>query len=254
MKISFQTLALPALLIAATASLSACGGKGLSLPFGSFRVVNGISDSSSLDAKATNLPSDINNITVNTAAGFRSVPDGSFKLNLTVHSGNNQLGFSLDNVSISTNDETTAYFPGKITDGSYNTNGFQVKNPVGSIGTGMVEIQPVHAASNVPTAISLYINAPTDATITGTPINVAYKTGVTPSQISSGSYRLRVTAQGSTVVIFDSGTTGIPLAASARLQIAVLNQTDATGASLRIFLLLIPSDGSAPVAVANVLP
>lgn len=242
------------LLILAASGLAACGGGGINLPFGEFRVVNGISDSSSLDAKSVNLPSDINNITVNTASGFRTAPDGSFNLNLTVNTATGPLGFNFDNVDIDRDAETSIYFPGKVVDGSYNSNGFQVKNAVAGIGTGQAEIQPVHAASNLPVSISLYLNAPADPTISGTPITLNYKTGATPSQIASGSYRLRITALGSPLVVFDSGATGVTLAANARLQIAALNQTDATGLSAGIFLMLIPSDGSTAVAIANVLP
>lgn len=241
------------LLVVAAIGLAACDG-GVNLPFGEFRVVNGISDSSSLDAKSVNLPSDINNITVNTASGFRTAPDGSFNLNLTVNTAASPLGFNFDNVDIDRDAETSIYFPGKVVDGSYNTNGFQVKNALAGIGTGQTEIQPVHAASNLPGSISLYINLPTDLTVSGTPITLDYKTGATPSQIASGSYRLRITALGSPIVVFDSGSTGVTLAANARLQIAALNQTDATGLSTRIVLLLIPSDDSTAVVVPNVLP
>ena len=235
--------------------LSACGGGGdIELPFGDVRVVNAISDSSSLDAKAVNLPSDINNIAVNTASGFRTVPDSSFNLNLTVNTASSPLGFSFANVDIDRAAETSVYFPGKVVDGSYDTNGFQVKNARAGIGTGQAEIQPVHAASNLPVSISFYLNAPADAAISGTPISVDYKTGAAPSAIASGSYRLRITALGSPVVLFDSGPVGVPLTASARLQIAALNATDASGAAVGIFLLLIPSDSSTAVAVPNVLP
>ncbi len=255
MKKLSRVLAIPALILSAATGLAACGGGNLSLPFGDVRVVNAISDSTSLDAKATNLPSDINNITVNTASGFRTVPDGTFNLNVTVNAPGSPTGFTFNDVDIDRDAETTVYFPGKIVDGSYNTNGFLVKNSAGSIGTGQVEIQPVHAASNLPSAISLYLNAPANATLTGTPINVNYRAGATPSQISGGSYRLLIAAQSNpTVPVFDSGATGVNLAAGARLQIAALNTTDATGASTGIMLLLIPSDGSTPVAVANTLP
>lgn len=253
MKSPFRIRSLPVLIFAAT-GLAACGGGGVDLPFGEVRVVNAISDSSSLDANAVNLPSDINNIAVNTASGFRTVPDGSFNLNLTVNTASSPLGFNFDNVDIDRDAETSVYFPGKVVDGSYDTNGFQVKNALAGIGTGQAEIQTVHAASNLPVSISLYLNAPTDVAIGGTPITVDYKTGAVPAAIASGAYRLRVTAVGSPVVLFDSGPTGVTLAADARLQIAVLNKTDATGAAVGIALLLIPSDDSTAVAVPNVLP
>lgn len=253
MKKTFRICTLPAIVFAA-GGLAACGGNGVDLPFGDFRVVNAISDSTSLDANAVNLPSDIDAIAVNTASGFRTAPDGSFNLNLTVNAAGGPLGFNFNDVDVDRDAETTVYLPGKIVDGSYDTNGFQVGNPKAGIGTGQAEIQTVHAASNLPVAISLYINLPADATISGTPITVDYKTGAVPVGIASGAYRLRVTALGSPVVMFDSGPVGVTLAADARLQIAALNTTDPTGAAPGIFLLLVPSDSSTAVAVPNVLP
>lgn len=253
MRKMFNARTLPVLILAAS-GLAACGGDGIDLPFGDFRVVNAISDSTSLDANAVNLPSDIDAIAVNTASGFRTAPDGTFNLNLTVNAAGGPLGFNFNNVDVDRDVETSIYLPGKIVDGSYDTNGFQVQNALAGIGTGQAEIQPVHAASNVPVSISLYLNLPTDEVISGTPISVDYKTGAVPGGVASGAYRLRITALGSPVVLFDSGPVGVTLAADARLQIAVLNVTDATGASPGISLLLIPSNSSTSVAVPNVLP
>lgn len=243
-----------ALLIVAAGNLAACGGGGIDLPFGDFRVVNAISDSASLDANAVNLPSDIDAIAVNTASGFRTAPDGTFNLNLTVNAAGGPLGFNFNDVDVDRDAETSIYLPGKIVDGSYDTNGFQVRNARAGIGTGQAEIQTVHAASNLPVTISLYLNLPTDTAISGTPINVDYRTGAAPSGTASGLYRLRVTALGSPIVLFDSGPVGVALAADARLQIAALNVADASGAAPGIALLLIPSDSSTSVAVPNVLP
>lgn len=253
MTIPHSRRTLPVLILAA-AGLAACGGNGVDLPFGDFRVVNAISDSTSVDANTVNLPSDIDAIAVNTASGFRTAPDGSFNLNLTVNAAGGPLGFNFDGVDVDRDAETTIYLPGKVVDGSYDTNGFQVGNPKAGIGTGQAEVQAVHAASNLPVTISLYLNLPTDATISGTPISVDYRSGALPVGIAGGAYRLRVTALDSSVVVFDSGPVGVTLAADARLQIAALNVADATGAAPGIALLLIPSDSSVAVAVPNVLP
>ena len=246
-------LAMPLVLAAAAGSLSACGGTLGGLPAGNLRVVNGISDSTSLDARAANLPSDINNVTVNTASGFRTVPDSSFNLAVTVNTASgSQPAFTFNNVSIDRNVDSTVYLPGRISDNSFGSAAaFQVDNPNATITTGQVELQPVHASSAGPASISLYVTAPSVTTIAGlTPINLNYRQAGAPTQIAGGSYRLRVTAQGSPTVVFDSGTTGVTLAAGQRLQVAALNETDTTRAS-SIFLLAIPSDGSAPLAIHN---
>lgn len=243
------------LLIGSAAALAACNGNSTlgGLPAGNLRVVNAISDSSSLDAKATNLPSDINNITVNTASGFRVVPDSSFNLNVTVNTSTSQLGFTYPNVSIDRDVDSTVYFTGRIVDGSYGASAsFQVDNPNATLTTGQLEVLPVHAASLGPASVSIYVTAPDTVSIVGqTPINLNYKQAGRPTQIPAGNYRIRVTAQGSPTVIFDTGTTGVTLAAGTRLQIAALNETDSTKGS-SIFLLAIPSDGSAPLALHNV--
>lgn len=244
-----------ALLAIATAGLAACGGGTLGgLPFGNVRVVNAISDSTSLDARAASLPSDINNITVNTASGFRTVPDSTFNLDVTVNTASgSRPTFTFNNVDIDRDTDTTVYLPGRISDGSFgSTAGFQVKNVNNTIATGQVEVLPVHAASAGPAAVSIYITAPTVTSLTGvTPINLNYRQAGAPTQINGGSYRIRVTAQGSPTVIFDSGTTGVNLAAGQRLQIAALNETDTTRNST-IQLLAIPSDNSAALAIHNV--
>lgn len=243
------------LLLSSAATLAACNGNGTlgGLPAGNLRVVNGISDSTSLDAKATNLPSDINNITVNTVSGFRVVPDSSFNLNVTVNTSTSQIGFTYPNVSIDRDVDSTVYFTGRIVDGSYGaTASFQVDNPNATITTGQLQVLPVHAASLGPASVSIYVTAPDTASITGlTPINLNYKQAGTPTQIPAGSYRIRVTQLGSPTVIFDTGTTGVTLAAGSRLQLAALNETDGTRGS-PILILAIPSDSSAPLALHNV--
>lgn len=254
MKKSFSH-ALPALLFATATGLAACGGGNtlLGLPAGNIRVVNAISDTTSLDARATNLPSDINNITVNTASGFRVVPDSSFNLNVTLNTASgSQPTFTYNNVTIDRNTDTTIYLPGTIAAGTDTTDGFQVDNVNATIPTGQVELQPVHASSAGPASISVYITDPTVAAITGlTPINLNYRQAGAPTPIAGGSYRIRVTAVGSALVIFDSGTIGVTLAAGSRLQLAALNETDTTRASA-IFILAIPSDSSAALAIHNV--
>ncbi|GAC1621258.1 MAG: hypothetical protein NVS9B10_03860 [Nevskia sp.] len=253
MKTPIRSAALPLLLAAAVTTLGACGGTLGGLPAGNLRVVNGISDSTSLDARAANLPSDINNITVNTASGFRTVPDSSFDLSVTVNTASgSQPAFKFMNVKIDRNVDSTAYLPGKISNNSFGSAAaFQVNNPNATITTGQVELQPVHASSAGPAAISIYITAPTVTTVAGlTPINLNYRQAGTPTQIAGGSYRIRVTVQGSPAVIFDSGATGVNLAAGQRLQLAALNETDTTKGS-QIFILAIPSDGSAPLAIHN---
>lgn len=258
MKTSTRILALPALLLAAAAGLAACGGNGnpLNLPVGSFRVVNAISDSSSLDARASGLPSDINNITVNTASGFRQVPDSTFRLDVTVNTPSGaRPTFSVDNIDIDRNAETTAYLPGTIAAGSFARDGFFIKNAEASIGTGQTEVTLVDASSAAGTGnttLTFYLTAPTVTTVAGQPsTNVGYRTGSAPTQVAAASYRLRITAATNpAVVIFDSGTAGFTLAPGARVQIAAINESDATRNS-PIQVLIIPSDSATPVTLRN---
>lgn len=233
-------------------TLAGCGGGGIQLPLGDFRVVNAVSDSTSLDARASGVPSDINNIAVNTASGFRTAPDGSFDLSVTLNtSSGSRPQYSVRNIDIDRDSETTIYLPGRIADSTYLTAPFQVVNSTGAIGTGQFDFRAVHAASDVTTPISIYLTSPDTISLANvTPITLAYRASSTPAQISGGSFRLRVTAQGSATVIFDSGLTGITLAPGSRLQIAAINETDVARGSPIQFLIL-PSDNSAAITVRN---
>jgi hypothetical protein len=249
---------IPALLLGATAALAGCGGDSGNFnnafgAAGEFRVVNGISDSTSISVSAPNVPSDLTNITVNTASGFRTVPPSTFNATVTV---NNSTGstptFTLNNVAVSSGQETTAYFPGKISDNSFATAGFAIQNGDASIANGNTEVTLVHAASAAAATVDVYVTTP-GASLPGAPTYVVnYRGSTTPAQITAGTYEIRVALDSApTTVVFDSGTAGVTLAAGSRLQIAALNETDTTRNS-PIRLLVIPSDGSAPVTLENV--
>lgn len=253
MSYKMKILAFPVVVSVLATAVAACGGGTLGgLPAGNLRVVNGISDSTSLDAKAPNLPSDINNILVDSASGFRVVPDSSFNLNLTVNTASgSQPKFNFNNVTIDRDTDTTIYFPGTIAAGTYATDGFQVDNVNATIPTGQVELQPVHASPASPAAISLYITDPAVASISGlTPITLNYRQAATPITLAGGRYRIRVTAAGSALVMFDSGSTGVNFAAGSRLQLAALDETE-TNSFSPLFILAIPSDGSGQLAIRN---
>lgn len=253
----FLALLLPAALTSLL--LAACGGdNSISNVFGAagkFRVVNGISDSTSIDVSAPNVPSDLNNIAVNSASGFRTVPASSFNVQAKINtSSGSQPTYTLNNVQVSSGQETTTYFTGKISDGSYASasgGGFFVQNGAGSIASGNVEVTAVHAASAAAQQVNIYVTAPTAAVPATPTFQVNYKFSGPVTQIAGGSYRIRVSLTSApTTIVFDSGTTGITLAAGQRLQIAALNETDTTKNS-PILLYVIPSDGSAATTLHN---
>jgi hypothetical protein len=261
MKIKMKTMTSRTLagvaLLGAAAALAGCGGNGgIDNVFGAagkFRVVNGISDSTSIAVAAPNLPSDFGSISVNTASGFRTLPPSSFMATVTVStSSGSQPTATLNNINVSSGQETTAYFPGKVSDNSFATGGFSIQNGVGNIANGNAELTFVNASSN--TTVSSTTNGTIDITLASnsTPIATAYQINyrgsTTPTQIGAGSYTISIALDSApSTVIF---TNNVTLSAGARLQIAALNETDTTKNS-PIRLLVIPSDGTAPVTVQN---
>ncbi len=241
-----------AALFGVSAALAGCGGDEDLIGTGKFRVVNGISDSTSIDVAGDNLPSDLNNITVNSASGFRTVVDSTFRANVKINTGagSNTASTSLDGIDIDPNQETTAYFPGTIVSGNYNGQGFQVRNQTASIPTGQTEVQLVHSASAAAAQVVVYITA-VDAALPASPtFTVDYRAAGPVTNVASASYRIRVAlASSPRTVVFDTGTTGVTLAPGARLQIAALNETQSERNS-PIRLLVIPSDGT-PATLQN---
>lgn len=236
------------MLLGAAVALAGCGGSNDDIgnvfgATGKFRVVNGISDSSAISLNASGLPTDFGDVSVNTASGFRSVPASTFKANVTVKTtSGSQPTFSLDNIAVSSGQETTAYFPGKISDNSFATAGFSIQNGVGSIANGNFEATVVHAASNAQATVDVYLTAPGAAL--GSAIKVNYRGSTTPTQIAAGTYQIRVALDSApTSIIFDSGSSGVALAAGSRLQIAALNETDSSRNS-PIRLLVIDSNSN----------
>ncbi len=256
MKATMSRTLVGATLLGAVAALAGCGGNGgIDNVFGAagkFRVVNGISDSTSIAVAAPNLPSDFGSISVNTASGFRTLPPSSFMATVTVStSSGSQPTATLNNINVSSGQETTAYFPGKVSDNSFATGGFSIQNGVGNIANGNAELTLVHAASAAGTTVDVYLTTP-GAVLPATPTyKVSYRGSTTPTQITAGTYQIRVALDSApTTVIYNSGSSGVQLSAGARLQIAALNETDTTKNS-PIRLLVIPSDGTAPVTVQN---
>jgi len=110
-----------------------------------------------------------------------------------------------------------------------------VANPESAVGAGNVRVEVVHAAPNAP-AVDIFVTAPGANLIGEMPIaGGATPFGANSGQIEvlAGDYQIRVTAPGSTMPLFDSGT--IALAAGSDLMVVAMDNT---------------GPGSAPITLA----
>ncbi len=243
------------LTVAAAIGLAACNNGNA--PFtGAFRVVNAIPDSAPLDASITDVSTDINNIAFGSATGFRDVPEGSYKVQMTATpaGGGDSVTITADNVSIDHNNQTTLYAVGTLAQSS--GAGLSVeRSSSGTVPAGKTEVQWVDAVAAALTSGTgtLYIVAPGQGTANPvysatlqSPVNnssPAYPAFTAPTQIASGTYEIIIQDAAATTV-FDSGSTGISFGDGATLQIAVLDATAAQVTSNGSPLQLLEIDNS----------
>ncbi|MDE2150298.1 MAG: DUF4397 domain-containing protein [Gammaproteobacteria bacterium] len=140
-------------------------------------------------------------------------------------------------IALTTDNETSVYLAGSIADGS--TRELVVNRPLVDVPSDKTELQVVHAASRAP-AVSVYVTGTGDALDNAKPIaDLSFPSAGTPVNLASGSYRIRVTAQGDpNTVYFDTGQAdAIALAGGASLQLSLIDNTGAGSAPVRVLLL-----------------
>lgn len=103
-----------------------------------------------------------------------------------------------------------------------------VANQQSEVTAGNARVQVVHAARNAPT-VDIYVTAPDAALDAAQPlVTLGYSENTGYVEVPAGDYRVRVTAVGSKVVAYDSGT--LPLGDGADLLVAATTNV-ATGTS-----------------------
>ncbi|MCB1842874.1 MAG: DUF4397 domain-containing protein [Halioglobus sp.] len=111
-----------------------------------------------------------------------------------------------------------------------------------------VRVSVLHAAPGVG-AVDIYVTAPGDALANTTPIDAAFGDAAGPVSLAADTpYQVRITADGATDVVFDSGT--LQFGAGTELVLAAVENTFKTGAS-PVTLLAVGPEGASEVLDVN---
>ena len=115
-----------------------------------------------------------------------------------------------------------------------------------AVTSGNVRVQVVHAAPAAP-MVDIYVTAPGDDIEVAQPLATAsFKDSTGQVEVAGGDYQIRITAAGSKIVVFDSGTVALP--ADADLLVAATQNTG-TGPSP---VTLLVADGSSSFKIWDV--
>jgi hypothetical protein len=121
-----------------------------------------------------------------------------------------------------------------------------LSQPATSVPAGSTRLRVVHAAPDAP-AVDVYLTAPAAELAASTPVaTLSFKQALAPTEVTAGSYRVRVTATGNrNALVFDSGA--LALASGANLLIAAIENTDTGTAPIQLLV----HDGASTTRVYN---
>jgi hypothetical protein len=215
-----------------------------------FRAINGISDSSSVEAILPDTSTDISGVAFASASPFQQTTICDYKVTLRVSDASGAHDVFVPDVGVAADAQTNLYATGTIADTK--AMGFAVVRPIVAVPAGEVEIQLVHAASLSP-ALNVYALPPSSSAIAdGRKIADAfgeqgfqYTAHTDAANLPAGSYRLIVTTLDGTQV-YDSGPVGITLPAASGAISYQLAVFDAPGApnGAPISLLMLDDSGA----------
>jgi len=231
-------------LVAAALGLSACsnGENPLNPPIGQLRLANAIADSNPIDATVVSIPSGIDNIAFGFASGFKDVPDGSYRVQLTTTTNAGQVTFAADPTHIDKNQATTVYAVGRMAQGT--EAGFVVEAPRIEVPGNKAEVQFVNAASQQAGALDIYVTTPGASLVGVTPTaTLSFPANNAPALVTPDAYEIRVTPQGNAAtLLFDSGPAGVQFSGGTTQQFALLDNTNGAIPS-PLFLLVLTGVG-----------
>ena len=197
--------------IAFAVAVTGCGGKNYSnngaqntpITTAFLRVTNTISDSPILLAGLDGTT--LTRVSYGQATALQQVPSGKYALDVQyLDTNGNAVGvINKETLDLTVDDQDTVYLIGDLS--TLHTK--LVENPAPSIAAGSAEVQVMQASARAG-SIDLYLTDPAADLATAPKLaTVAFEDASPLSTVSSsGSYRLRVTAAGSTTVLYDSGT------------------------------------------------
>jgi hypothetical protein len=219
--------------------LSSCNDNNSTPPLtGAFRVVNGVTDSTGMDASLNDVPV-FSGIGFGSASGINNSPEGSFPAKLThnSHSGN------VDDVNITHNNLATVFAYGTVAGGT--DFGFKAYQSLVAPAAGTFMVQPVHDAyASSPThgTLSFYFVAPGAGIGGATAMVAAFGASPDSHPLNNGTYEIIVTDGVTTM--YDSGPVGVALPPGGTnvLQVAALDAPGAPDGS-PISLLVLDNAG-----------
>jgi hypothetical protein len=260
---------LPGLAGAALLAVSACSNNNNSTPplTGAFRAVNGMPNSSGLDASiaGVSIPTQAQNISFGTGSSISDVPNGSYNVTLSDSAagstssssssgsssgsssssssssgsgsssssgGGGTVSFDVDNLNISSGNLETVFTYGDLSTGTQN--GFIAEESLQAPTNGQVVMQVVHDAlteSSTASTLSFYFVKPGSGLTGASPTTAPFAQQPNPESIplAGGTYEIIVT--NGTTTVFDSGPKGVALPASGSsanvFQLAALDATSA---------------------------
>lgn len=242
---------------ASVLALSACVSSSGSTnpPLGAIRAVNAVSDSSTASV-ISGLTQIADMLSFGSASAFTVLSASKQKVvfNGTSADGNSSFTITVPNTPIDQYQGTTVYATGTVASPS----SYIVEAPV-SLTQGQVQLQLVDVASQLGTAVDIYIVPPTSDITNVDPMTTLQYLGNSSTQnpgdvklnVTAGSYELIITANGSKTPLFDSGMNGIAFNSATSLQIALLDAPNQPNGSAISLLELDNTGQNNPVMLQN---
>ena len=185
--------------------VAACGGNGSTsvADVGGFRVVHAVSDSPEISFFIEG--SSLGTLGYGQVSGFLTLADGNFDVDAVFNTIDGETTFLLDDerVGVQTLEQTTLVLAGTVAAPV----AFEIEQENPDIATDAAEFQLIHTAGVG--ALDLYVTTP------GAPLGMPQATVAANSAsglvaTDAGSRQVRLTAEGSSTVLFDSGPFTLP--------------------------------------------
>ena len=187
-------------LLVTSLSLVACGGSSNDLHAPQLRAVHLSPDAPAVDI-SVNENVALEDITYRQASGFLRVDKGDTNIKVLVA---NTVTAVIDaNLNLLTDTKYTVIAADNIA----NIGPIVIEDNIDAPSSGNAAIRVVHGAPSAPT-VDIYVSAPGDdfAGLTPTLANVPFQVVSDELEVPAGDYRVRITATGSTDIVYDSGT------------------------------------------------
>ena len=187
-------------LLVTSLSLVACGGSSNDSHAPQLRAVHLSPDAPAVDISVNGNVA-LEDVTYRQASGFLRVDEGDTNIKVLV--ANTDTAVIDVNLNLLTDTKYTVI----AADNVANIGPIVIEDNIDAPSSGNAAIRVVHGAPSAPT-VDVYVSAPGDdfAGLTPTLANVPFQVVSDELEVPAGDYRVRITATGSTDIIYDSGT------------------------------------------------